>query len=478
MAGDSQQGYVPPGKRAEAKQAAAAEKRRVDEVHRELLARAPENKVEPRLEPMVRLLDLLGNPQRAFPVIHVTGTNGKTSAVRMIDSLLTAHELRVGRFTSPHLSSVTERISIDGAPIGTDDFVRVYHEVEPFLDLVDADLQAAGENSLTYFEVLAALAFAAFADAPVEVAVIEVGMGGLWDATNVADGQVDVIMPISYDHQQYLGDTLTLIAGEKAGIIKDSDESAVLDGPPTVVVASQVDESADVLNDRIAAVGAHALREGSDFGLVRRDTAVGGQLVTLQGLSREFPDIFVPLHGAHQARNAAVALAAVDAFLTGGDRDLDPEVVAEGFSAATSPGRLELVRSSPAVIVDAAHNPAGAAVLADALEEAFAFSRLVGVVGMLADKDAEEFMAAIEPVLDTVVVTRSSSPRALDPDDLTEIAIDIFGESRVITVPKLDDALLRAVEEVDRTEELGAGVIVTGSITTVAEARILFGRGE
>ncbi|GAB3567191.1 bifunctional folylpolyglutamate synthase/dihydrofolate synthase [Spelaeicoccus albus] len=477
MARETGHGYVPPGKREDAARQAAADKKKVDEVYRELLARAPENKVEPRIEPMARLLDMLGNPERAYPVIHVTGTNGKTSTARMIDALLGAHELRVGRFTSPHLSSVTERISIDGEPIGADDFVRVYSEVKPFLELTDADLSAAGENKLTYFEVLAALAFAAFADAPVEVAVLEVGMGGLWDATNVADGQVDVVMPISYDHQQYLGDTLTLIAGEKAGIIKDAGSSPVLAAPPTVVVAAQPEEAAAVLNARIGAVGARGVHEGADYGLVRRDPAVGGQLLTLKGLSREFEDVFLPLHGAHQSVNAASALAAVDAFLTGGDRDLDPDVVAEGFAAVTSPGRLELVRSSPAVLVDAAHNPAGAAVLADALEEAFAFSRVVGVVGMLADKNAEEFLAAIEPVLDTVVVTRSSSPRSLDPADLAEIAIEIFGESRVIEVSTLDDALLRAVEEVDRGEDLGAGVVVTGSITTVADARILFGRG-
>lgn len=476
MARKAEHGYVPPEKRAEAKRQAAADREKVDEVYRELLARAPENKVEPRLEPMTRLLDLLGNPQRAYPVIHITGTNGKTSVARMIDSLLGAHELRVGRFTSPHLSSVTERISIDGEPIGADDFVRIYHEVKPFLELADADLAASGENKLTYFEVLAALALAAFADAPVEVAVLEVGMGGLWDATNVADGQVDVILPISYDHQQFLGDTLTLIAGEKAGVIKDAASSPVLSAPPAVVVATQQQEAADVLNARIAEVGARGLHEGTDFGLVRRAQAVGGQLLTINGLSREFEDVFVPLHGAHQGANAAAALAAVDAFLTGGDRDLDPDVVAEGFASVQSPGRLELVRSSPAVLVDAAHNPAGAAALADALEEAFAFSRVVGVIGMLADKDAEEFLAAIEPVLDTVVVTKSSSPRALDSGDLAEIAIDLFGDDRVIEVPKLDDALVRAIEEVDRSEDIGAGVIVTGSITTIAEARILFGR--
>ncbi|WGW13977.1 folylpolyglutamate synthase/dihydrofolate synthase family protein [Saxibacter everestensis] len=468
--------YQPPGSKYLVREEAARNKAAVAGVYEALLRRAPENRVEPRLDAVRRVLELLGDPHRAYPVIHVTGTNGKTSTSRMIDALLSAHELRVGRFTSPHLSSVTERISIDGQPISAGDFIRTYEEVEPLLLLVDNELGDRGEPLITYFEALTVLAFAAFADAPVEVAVLEVGMGGLWDSTNVADGQVAVISPVSLDHQQYLGDTIGEIATEKAGIIKDFSSSEVLGEAPWVVLAAQEPEADDIFAARIEEVGARGLKSGVNFGLTSREVAVGGQQISLQGVSRSYQDIFLPLHGAHQADNAALALAAVEVFLTGAERELDPEVVQQGFAAVTSPGRLEIVRTSPTVLLDAAHNAAGAVALAEALQEAFSFARVIGVIGVLADKDAEALLEALEPVLELIIVSKSSSPRSYDPEELGALAADIFGEDRVIVVPKLDDALVRAVEEVDIGMDHGSGVVVTGSVTTVADARSLLGR--
>jgi dihydrofolate synthase/folylpolyglutamate synthase len=427
----------------------------------ELIRRAPESDIEPTLDRIEGLLDLLGSPQRSYPSIHVAGTNGKSSTTRLIDSLLASFGLRTGRFTSPHLETVRERIALDGEPISEEQLLAAWDETAPYLTLLEQD----GGRSLTFFEVLAALAFVAFADAPVSVAVVEVGLGGTWDATNVVEAPVGIVMPVDLDHTDWLGHDVVTIAGEKAGIIKEG---------MLAVIAQQDPDVAEVLLERAAAVGATVAREGFEFGVLDRQVAVGGQLLTLRGLGGEYPDIFLPLHGAHQAHNATCALAAVEAFLGGGAEPLDIEVVREGFAKVTVPGRLEIVRRSPTVVVDVAHNPAGATALAAAVSDAFDFSHLVGVVGVLDDKDAVGILTALEPVLAEVVVTRSSSPRALDPDRLATLAVDVFGDERVIVEPELPDALERAVESADTEGGLGgSGVLVTGSVTVVGEARRL-----
>ncbi len=410
------------------------------------------------------LLDALGSPQRAYPSIHLTGTNGKTSTARIIDGLLRAQGVRTGRYTSPHLETVRERISIEGAPISEERFVEVYGELAPIAALLD---EKDGE-SLTYFDMTTAMAFSAFADAPVDVAVVEVGLGGADDATNVLQAGVCVMTPIGLDHTEWLGDTIEDIATAKAGIIHSG---------ATVVTATQPDEAMRPIVERCVEVGATLAREGSEFGLVRRAVAVGGQVLTLQGLGGTYDDVFLPLHGEHQAQNAAVALAAVEVFL--GGRLLDADMVREGFAGVSSPGRLERVRSAPTILLDAAHNAHGMTATVAALTEEFAFSRLVGVLGVLADKDAMAMLVLLEPVLDVVVCTENTSPRAMPARELAELAIEVFGEERVHVAAELPDAIESAVAlaETDVEGELsGVGVLITGSVVTVADARRLLAR--
>ncbi len=445
----------------------------VESVYAELLGRAPENKMEPRLAPLFRAMDVLGEPNKAFPIIHVTGTNCKTSTSRMIESVLRAHGLSTGRYTSPHLSKVTERISIDGHPVSDETFVRIWDEIRPYLQIVDSELEADGQPRLTYFECLTILGFAIFADQPVNVAIIEVGLGGITDATNVGDGQVSVITPISLDHTDLLGDTTGDIALEKAGIIKPGGY---------LISAAQPLDAAQVLLEKAKDVGVPFRFEGVEFGVESRTVAVGGQVVTIQGIAGRYPELLVPLHGEHQAQNAAVAVAALEAFF-GGEKELDFEVLQEGFAAVTSPGRLEVVRTAPTIIVDAAHNPDGIKASAAALQEAFTFTRLVPVVGVLKEKDAEEILRQLKESLggmaEEYCFTQSNSPRAVPAAELAELAVDLgFGEDNVHIAEKLDDALEWAVERAEANDDLSGGVLVTGSITLVAEARILLGKTE
>jgi dihydrofolate synthase/folylpolyglutamate synthase len=436
-------------------------------VEEELLGRWPETKLEPSLDRMTALMDVLGEPQRAYPSIHITGTNGKTSTARMIERLLLAFELRTGRYTSPHVQSVTERITLDGTPISAERFIETYRDLRPYIDLVEA----RQPHRLSFFEVLTGMAYAAFADAPIDVAVVEVGMGGSWDATNVVDGQVAVVTPISLDHTERLGGTPGEIAGEKAGIVKKD---------ATAVFAQQPADAAKVLLKRAAEMDATVAREGEEFGVLHREVAVGGQLLTLKGLGGEYEQVFLPLHGEHQAHNAALALTAVEAFFGIGSvhqRTLDQETVRAAFAAVTSPGRLEVVRRSPTVVLDAAHNPGGALATAAAISEVFGFTHLVGVVGASADKDVRGLLEAFEPVFSEVVVTRNSTSRAMDVDELAALAVEVFGGDRVQVEPRLDDALEAAVTLAEEEGEYaGAGVLVTGSVITVGEARLLLGR--
>ena len=433
------------------------------EVEDALLSRWPETKLEPSLDRIRAFTELLGDPQRSFRVVHLTGTNGKTSTSRMIETLLRALDLRTGRFTSPHLERMSERISIDGESLDDDAFVRAFNDVAMYTHLVDAEQ----DHPLSFFETIVGMAYAAFADAPVDVAVVEVGMGGGWDATNVVDADVAVVLPIAIDHVKYLGDDATLIAAEKAGIIKPGS---------MVVLAEQTPEVAAILLERAAEVGATVAREGMEFGVAARTPAVGGQVITLQGLRGRYDDVFLPLYGAHQAQNAAVALAAVEAFA--GTDPLDEDLVRAAFAEVTSPGRLEIIRRSPTILLDAAHNPHGAEAVAAALEDSFAFSPLVGVMGVMADKDYDGVLNAFEPYFDHLVCTQNSTPRSMSAAALGRAAVEIFGEDRVTVVPDLADAIERAATLAEVGESLdvsiGAGaVLITGSVVTVGEARTM-----
>lgn len=435
---------------------------RLEEV---LADRWPETKIEPSLTRIDRLVTYLGDPHLAYPVIHVTGTNGKTSTSRMIESLLRELGLNTGLVTSPHLHDITERIRLNGDPISAERFVRNYDDIEPYLAMVDTESVAEGGPAMSYFEVLTGLAFAVFADAPVDVAVVEVGMGGTWDATNVVQPAVSVVTPIGLDHAEYLGNTVVDVATEKSGIIKAG---------ATAVLANQTVEVAEVLLARCVEVDAVVAREGMEFGVVDRKIAVGGQLITLQGLEGTYDEILLPLHGVHQAANAALALAAVEAFF-GSGRQLNIDAVRRGFLNATSPGRLEVVRRSPTVIVDAAHNPHGATVLAAAIEDSFNFDKLIGVVSVMADKDVAGVLESLEGTLHEVVVTWNGADRAMRADDLGALAIPLFGNDRVTVVPKLSDAIDTAIERADALGGSGVGVIVTGSVVTAANARAMMG---
>jgi dihydrofolate synthase / folylpolyglutamate synthase len=431
------------------------------EIVAELTARWPEHRVAPSLGRIRALTELLGDPQRAYPVIHLTGTNGKGSTAAMIESLLRANGLRTGRLTSPHLMSVTERITIDGVPISEERFDATWNEIKPYVALVDE--RRIDGVEMTFFEIITGMAYAAFADAPVDVAVVEVGLGGTWDATNVADADVAVVTPIDLDHTHLLGSSIAEIAREKAGIIKPGAHA---------ILAGQRLEAAEVLLERCAEMGALPQREGIDFGVIDRQLAVGGQLIRINGAEGPVDDIFLPLYGAHQAANAAQALAAVEAFL--GLKALNPDVARQGFAAVDFPGRLEVVRRSPTVVLDAAHNPHGAAATAAAITEAFAFTPLIGVIAIMADKDARGLLTVFEEIMNQVVVTQvASTSRGMPAAELGELAAEVFGAGRVHVAPRLDDAIETAVSLAE-TDGMGApGVLITGSVIAVGEARTL-----
>ncbi|WP_246059932.1 bifunctional folylpolyglutamate synthase/dihydrofolate synthase [Herbidospora galbida] len=425
-------------------------------------ARGVEWDIDPTLDRMAALVDLLGNPQAAYPIIHIAGTNGKSSTARMVEALLKERNLRVGRYTSPEFASMRDRISIDGEPISEERFVEVYEELEPYFGIVDEKF-----GRLSFFEVLTAMAFAAFADAPVDVAVVETGMGGTWDATNVADGAVAVITPVSLDHTEYLGPDVETIAGEKAGIIKPGS---------TVILAQQQLPAAEVIVRRAAEVGATVAREGIEFGVLGRELAMGGQLLHLRGLNATYEDVLLPLYGGHQAGNAATALAAVEALSTAAE-PLGEELIRQAFAQVTSPGRLEVVRRGPTVLVDASHNPGGMEATVDAIGESFGFTRLIAVLAVMADKDVETMLELLEPVVEEVVVTRNSSPRSMEVDDLADRARGVFGPDRVHESPRLDDAIDVAIGLADEGDEYGSGVLITGSVVTAGDARILLKAG-
>jgi dihydrofolate synthase / folylpolyglutamate synthase len=436
------------------------------EIVAELTSRWPEHRVAPSLGRIRALTELLGDPQRTYPVIHLTGTNGKGSTAAMIESLLRADGLRTGRFTSPHVMSVTERITINGEPITDERFDELWLEIEPYVALVDQ--REIDGVPMTFFEIITAMAYAAFADAPVDVAVVEVGLGGAWDATNVADADVAVVTPIDLDHTHLLGHTIAEITREKAGIIKPGAHA---------ILAGQSIEAAEILLARCAEVGALPQREGVDFGVIDRKLAVSGQLIRLSGADGPVDDIFLPLYGAHQAANAGQALAAVEAFL--GLKALNPDVIREGFAQVHFPGRLELVRRSPAVVLDAAHNPHGARAAAAAITEAFAFAPLIGVIAVMGDKDARGILEVFEEIMNQVVITQvASTSRGTPAEALGDLAKEVFGSSRVSVVPRLDDAIEQAVALAEADVVGSPGVLITGSVVAIGEARTLLVREE
>jgi len=432
---------------------------RIDAIEQALLARWPETRIEPTLERIAALVDILGSPQLTYPTIHIGGTNGKTTTSRMIDSLLFEMGLRTGRFTSPHLESYLERIAINTQPIDAKELIFSFNDISAYLDLMDTKF----EHPISFFEAITALAFAAFAEHPIDVGVIEVGMGGLWDATNVVDADVSVIMPIGLDHTEYLGETLSEIAQTKAGIIKEGG---------FVVLAQQEPECAVELLKQAALVGADVAREGIEYSVISRSIAVGGQLLTIQGAKDVYTDIFIPLHGKHQASNAAAALVAVEAFF--GDQELDIEAVRAGFANVTSPGRCEVVHRDPTIILDAAHNPHGASALADTIQSEFTFDDVIGIFAPMGDKDVRGILLELEQVMDSVIVTTNSSPRGMKVSELELIAAEIFGIDRVFSADSLTEAIDKAIKDSIRPlSEDTIGILITGSVVTAGEARTI-----
>ena len=449
------------------------------DVELDIMSRPPEhNTTNLDLDRMNLMLDILGHPEQSFRVIHITGTNGKGSTARMAEAICRAYGMRTGLYTSPHLEKINERIAIDGQQLSDDDFIDIWDQTKDLVALVDAKMEEQGKPKMSFFEVLTAMAIWKFADTPVDVAIVEVGMGGLWDATNVLNANAAIIGPVDMDHMQWLGDTVEQIATEKAGIIKDGS---------TVIVAHQVPEAAAEIEQAAASHRVVVRRErdpqedptSPEAGVLQvldRQLAVGGQMVTFATAAAVYEDVFVPLHGEYQAHNALLALAAAEAVH--GGRRLPARIVEDGFASVTSPGRLEVLRSSPTVLVDAGHNPHGIEALTGAIEEAFGFQHLVAVLGVMADKDAEGILAGLEPVTDAVVCVPIDSPRAMDVEDLGEIAREVYGADRVVVSQQLGEGVERAVALSEGYDAplTASGILIVGSVVLAAEARALFGR--
>lgn len=436
-------------------------KNKIDEIEQALLNRWPETRINPTLERIALLADLLGSPQLSYPTIHIAGTNGKTTTTRLIDSLCFELGLRTGRFTSPHLESFLERISINGEPISEAAMIATYEDVAPYFQLVDERMS----HRLSFFEAITGLSFVAFAEHPVDVGIFECGMGGEWDSTNVINAKVSVVTPIGLDHTQYLGDTLTAIAATKSGIIKPGSFA---------VLARQELDPAQVLMRKCAEVEAIPIREGVEYQVSNRSLAVGGQLISIRGVYGDYEEVFLPLHGEHQASNAAAALAAVEVFA--GEKKLDEELVRAAFAKASSPGRCEIVHRSPTVIIDAAHNPHGAMSLRKTIENEFDFDSVIGIVAPMGDKDIDGILEEFEAIMTTVIITKNSSHRAAPIDELAAQAREIFGGERVLTNDSLESAIDAAITQAKfevEMNERSCAVLIAGSVISAGEARAL-----
>ena len=436
-------------------------KNKIDEIEQALLNRWPETRINPTLERIALLADLLGSPQLSYPTIHIAGTNGKTTTTRLIDSLCFELGLRTGRFTSPHLESFLERISINGEPISEAAMIATYEDVAPYFPLVDERMS----HRPSFFEAITGLSFVAFAEHPVDVGIFECGMGGEWDSTNVINAKVSVVTPIGLDHTQYLGDTLTAIATTKSGIIKPGSFA---------VLARQELDPAQVLMRKCAEVEAIPIREGIEYQVSNRSLAVGGQLISIKGVYGDYEELFLPLHGEHQASNAATALAAVEVFA--GEKKLDEELVRSAFAKASSPGRCEIVHRSPTVIIDAAHNPHGAKSLRKTIENEFDFDSVIGIVAPMGDKDTDGILEEFEAIMTSVIITKNSSHRAAPIDELAAQAREIFGEERVLTKDSLESAIDAAITQAKfevEMNERSCAVLIAGSVISAGEARAL-----
>ncbi len=434
---------------------------RLDAIEKALLNRWPETRIAPTLDRIAALVDALGSPQLSYPTIHIAGTNGKTTTTRLIDSLCFELGMRTGRFTSPHLESFLERVSINQEPISPEGMIATYNDIALYLEMIDSRMP----NKLSFFESMCALAFVAFAEFPVDVGIFECGMGGEWDSTNVVNAAVSVITPIGFDHMEYLGDTLEKIALTKSGIIKPNSFA---------VLARQEPEVAQVLMHKCAEVDATPLREGVEYSVKNRALAVGGQLVSISGIYGEYENLFLPLHGAHQAANAATALAAVEAFA--GETKLDESAVREAFANATSPGRCEVIMRNPTVIIDAAHNPHGAQSLRKTIKEEFDFESIIGVIAPMGDKDVDGIFEELEDVVSQVIVSRNTSHRAADLDELQARAKSVFGANRVVAIESLTDAIRSAIDQAkleNAINDLNSAVLISGSVVTAGEARAI-----
>ena len=432
--------------------------KKIQEIEQSLMARIPEHKLRPRLEPTRRAVELLGDPQKSYRVVHVTGTNGKTSTSRIIERILREHGLRTGRFTSPHLINLNERIALDGEPIDNEILYEVFKDIEPVLDMVDQELLDQGESRLTFFEALAVLAFAAFADAPIDVLVLEVGMGGAWDSTNVADGDVAVFTPIDLDHQERLGETITEIAETKSGIIKSG---------AAVVSAVQTQEALEVLERVSSEIGDTFRILGQDFTVTEYIESEAGITFSVEGLAGTYQNLFIPLHGAYQAANAAVAIAAVEEFIGGATAPISDLILRPALADVSSPGRLQVVSKSPRLILDAAHNPHGAFSLASALTDSFGLPHVVGVVSILGEKDAKGILTHFERVMAEIIITKSTSVRASSTDELAAIARKVFGEDRVSVEEDFREAL--SLAEVRLPPTPNSTIVVTGTVSLIGD---------
>ena len=443
----------------------------IHEVEREIMRRPPEhNTTNLDLDRMNLMLDVLGHPEESFRVIHVTGTNGKGSTARMAEAICRAYGMRTGLYTSPHLERINERIAIDGQSLSDDDFVDTWDQVKDLVDLVDMKMEQAGKPRMSFFEVLTAMAIWKFADAPVDVAVVEVGMGGAWDATNVLNADAAVIGPVDMDHMQWLGDTVEQIAAEKAGIIKPGCTAVIGPQPHEQAVMPILEEAAERNHARM-------LRDGYEMEVVSRAPAVGGQLVTLRTPLGEYAEIPVAKFGEHQAHNALAALAAAEAVIPVSGQ-LNADIVSEALGGVKVPGRIEQVRTSPTIIIDGGHNVNAAEALRAAIEENYDFTQLVGVIAMMGDKQVEEYLGVLEPLLSHVVVTENSwRERVMSAKDLEQVAVRVFGRYRVTCEPDLPDAIQTAVNMVDAEDELGVGyghgVLICGSFVTAGDARTI-----
>ena len=411
------------------------------DVERDIMSRPSErNTTNLDLQRMKMILDIMGHPEQSFRVIHITGTNGKGSTARMAEAICRAYGMRTGLYTSPHLEHVNERIAIDGQQLSDDDFVDTWDQV---------------------------MAIWKFADAPVDVAIVEVGMGGRWDATNVLDADAAIIGPVDMDHMAWLGDTVEEITTEKVGIIKPNC---------TAIIGRQPHEDEVMPIIEAAAKENHAslVRDGVESEVVTRVPAVGGQVRTPNGTYTEVP---IAKFGEHQAHNALAALCAAEVVIPVNGA-LDGDLVAEALSSVRIPGRIEQIRTSPTIILDGGHNVNAAESLRAAIEENYDFQQLVGVVAMMGDKQVEEYLGVLEPLLSHVIVTENSwRDRVMPAEDLKKIADRVFGPERVTCIPELPDAIQEAVNMVDADDELGVGyghgVLVCGSFTTAGDARLM-----